>query len=140
LKLGYINLRRAILAWLLIAFAETINGTIRELFITPAIGQQPAHQVGFLIAIVLILFIAWLTAPWIKAETFKTQLAVGFLWLVLMLVFEFGLGYILGFSWEYLLADYNLASGGLMSYGLAIMLLAPAFGAWLQNKIATKSK
>jgi hypothetical protein len=140
LKLGYINLRRAILAWLLIAFAETINGTIRELFITPAIGQQPAHQVGFLIAIVLILFIALLTAPWIKAETFKTQLAVGFLWLVLMLVFEFGLGYILGFSWEYLLADYNLARGGLMSYGLAIMLLAPAFGAWLQNKIATKSK
>lgn len=128
------------MAWLLIAFAETINGTIRELFITPAIGQQPAHQVGFLIAIVLILFIAWLTAPWIKAETFKTQLAVGFLWLVLMLVFEFGLGYILGFSWEYLLADYNLARGGLMSYGLAIMLLAPAFGAWLQNKIATKSK
>ena len=134
------NLRKALIAWLLIASAETVNGTIRELFITPVIGQRPAHQLGFIIAITLILFIAWLTAPWIKAETFKSQLAVGLVWLILMLIFEFGLGYILGFSWEYLLADYNLARGGLMSFGLVIMLLAPAFGAWLRNTIATKSK
>jgi hypothetical protein len=134
------NLRKVFIAWLLIALAETINGIIRELFITPVIGQRSAHQLGFFIAITLILFIAWLTAPWIKAETFKTQLVVGILWLILMLVFEFGLGFFLGFSWEYLLADYNLARGGLMSFGLVIMLLAPAFGAWLRNIIAIKSK
>ena len=90
--------------------------------------------------IVIILFIAWLTAPWIKAETFKAQLLVGLLWLILMVVFEFGLGFVLGFSWDYLLADYNLSRGGLMSFGLLIMLLAPAFGAWLRNRIATKSR
>jgi hypothetical protein len=129
-----INWKKAFLAWLFIAFAETINGTIRELFITPLIGQRSAHQVGFLIAIVVILFIAWLTAPWIKVETFKTQLAVGLLWLILMLIFEFGVGYLLGFSWQYLLADYNLAKGGLMSFGLVIMLLAPAFGAWSRGR------
>lgn len=134
------NLRKALIAWLLIALAETINGTIRELFITPVIGQLSARQLGFFIAITLILFIAWITAPWIKAETFKAQLMVGILWLILMLVFEFGLGFVLGFSWEYLLADYNLARGGLMSFGLVIMLLAPAFGAWLHNIIAIKSK
>ena len=134
------NLRKALIAWLLIALAETVNGTIRELFITPVIGQLSAHQLGFFIAITLILFIAWITAPWIKAETFKAQLVVGILWLILMLVFEFGLGFVLGFSWEYLLADYNLARGGLMSFGLVIMLLAPAFGAWLHNIIAIKSK
>lgn len=134
------NLRKALIAWLLIALAETVNGTIRELFITPVIGQLSAHQLGFFIAITLILFIAWITAPWIKAETFKVQLVVGILWLILMLVFEFGLGFVLGFSWEYLLADYNLARGGLMSFGLVIMLLAPAFGAWLHNIIAIKLK
>jgi hypothetical protein len=134
------SLRKALIAWLLIASAETVAGTIRELFITPVIGQRSAHQLGFFIAVTNILFIAWLTAPWIKAETFKTQLVVGFLWLILMLIFEFGLGFVLGFSWEYLLADYNLARGGLMSFGLVIMLLAPTFGAWLRNTIATKSK
>jgi hypothetical protein len=128
------------MAWLLIASAETVAGTIRELFITPIIGQRPAHELGFFIAVANILFIAWLTAPWIKTETFKSQLAVGMLWLISMLIFEFGLGYILGFSWEYLLADYNLARGGLMSFGLVIMLLVPAFGAWLRNTIVTKSK
>jgi hypothetical protein len=126
-------LRKSILAWLLIASLETINGTIRELFITPLIGQRPAHQIGFFLAVALILFVAWLTASWIKAETFKIQLMVGLLWLILMLIFEFGLGYILGFSWKYLLADYNLARGELMSFGLVIMLLAPAFGAWSRN-------
>lgn len=134
------NLRKALIAWLLIALAETVNGTIRELFITPLIGRLSAHQLSFFIAITLILFIAWITTPWIKAETFKAQLVVGILWLILMLVFEFGLGFVLGFSWEYLLADYNLARGGLMSFGLVIMLLAPAFGAWLHNIIAIKSK
>jgi hypothetical protein len=134
------SLRKALIAWLLIASAETVAGTIRELFITPVIGQRSAHQLGFFIAVTNILFIAWLTAPWIKAETFKTQLVVGFLWLILMLIFEFGLGSVLGFSWKYLLADYNLARGGLMSFGLVIMLLAPAFGAWLHNTIVTKSK
>lgn len=133
----HINLRKAILAWLLIALAETINGTIRVLFITPIIGQRLAHQAGFFIAIALILFIAWLTAPWIKAITFKSQLLVGFLWLILMLIFEFGLSYILGYSWDYLLADYNLLQGGLMPFGLLIMLLAPIFGARLRNKIIT---
>jgi hypothetical protein len=129
-----INWKKAFLAWLLIAFAEIINGTIRELYITPSIGQQSAHQIGFLIAIVVILFIAWLTAPWIKVETFKKQLIVGCLWLILMLIFEFGVGYLLGFSLQYLLADYNLANGGLMSFGLVIMLLAPAFGVWFRNR------
>ena len=45
------NLRKALIAWLLIAMAETINGTIRELFITPVIGQWLAHQVGFIVAL-----------------------------------------------------------------------------------------
>ena len=90
-------LRKSILAWLLIASLETISGTIRELFITPLIGQRPAHQIGFFLTVALILLIAWLTAPWINAETFKTQFTVGFHWLILMLIFEFGLGYILGF-------------------------------------------
>jgi len=126
-------LRNAILSWLLIALLETINGTIRVIFITPLIGLRPAHQIGFFLAVALILFIAWLTAPWIKAETLKLQLLIGFLWLILMFIFEFGLGYILGSSWDYLLADYNLARGGLMSFGLVIMLFAPAFGVWSRN-------
>lgn len=80
----------------------------------------------------LILFIAWLTAAWLKAETFRSQIKVGCLWLILMLAFEFGLGYLRGYSWEHMLSDYDLTQGGLMSIGLVVLLLAPAFGAWLR--------
>jgi hypothetical protein len=127
-------LRKAILIWLLIAFAESVNGTLREIFITPAVGARSAHQIGFFIGTGLILFIAWLTAPWLKAQTLETQFKVGGLWLTLMVAFEFGLGYLRGFSGETMLSDYNPALGGLMSFGLVVLLLAPTFGAWLRAR------
>jgi hypothetical protein len=129
-----VNLRKAISIWLLIVFAESVNGTIREFFIAPAIGDRSTRQIGFVVGSALILFIAWLTAPWLRAETFKAQLKVGGLWLMLIVAFEFGLGYARGFSGERMLSDYNLAQGGLMSFGLVILLLAPAFGARLRTK------
>jgi len=100
------------------------------------VGDRTAHQIGFFIGTGLILFIAWLTAAWLKVETLKSQLQVGCLWLILMLAFEFGVGLLRGFSWEHMLSDYNLARGGLMSFGLVVLLLAPAFGAWLRAMAA----
>lgn len=134
------NVRKAILAWLIIVFAESINGTLREFLISPVIGDLPARQIGFFIGSGLILFIAWLTAPWLKADTFNTQLKIGSLWLGLIVIFEFGLGYARGLSWERMLSDYNLAQGGLMSFGLLVLLFAPAFGAWLRSKSDNSQK
>lgn len=128
------NLRKALSIWLLIVLTESINGTLREFFITPAVGGRSAHQIGFFIGTGLILFLAWLTASWLNAETLKIQLKVGCLWLGLMVAFELGLGYLRGLSWEHMLADYDLTQGGLMSFGLVVLLLAPAFGAWLRAR------
>lgn len=128
------SLRNVILAWLLIILLESFNGAVREFYIAPAIGDLPARRLGFFIGAGLILFIAWLTAPWIKAETLMAQLKAGGVWLGLMLVFELGLGYARGFSWEHMLSDYNPAQGGLMLFGLVIVLFAPAMGAWLRSK------
>ena len=97
-------------------------------------GDRSAHQIGFVIGSGRIFFIAWLTAPWLEADTFKAQFKVGGLWLVLIVAFELGLGYVHGFSWETMLSDYNLARGGLMPFGLVVLLLAPAFGARLRAR------
>ena len=54
--------RRATLVWMLLILAETLNGTVREIFIAPVLGDLRARQVGIPIACVLIFLIAWATA------------------------------------------------------------------------------
>ena len=121
----------AIAVWMLIAVAETIHGTLRRLFIVPAIGELRSHQLGVVVGCALILFTSWLCARWLGARTREDQIKVGVLWLVLILIFEFSLGLAFGMSWERMLADYDLSQGGLMLFGLAFLLAAPALGAKL---------
>ena len=132
--------RKTIAVWILIAVTESIHGVIRQLFIAPVIGDLPARQVGVFVASALILLIAYLTARWLDARTLKNQLQIGAVWVVLMLIFEFSLGAVLGVSRTQMLADYNLAQGGLMGFGFALLLFAPAIAAKLRglNSIPTK--
>ncbi len=127
------NLRRAIAIWLLILAAESINGTIRRLWLVPALGEHTSHQIGVVAASISFLFIAWLTARWLDARTFKAQLQVGMLWVVLMLCFEFGVGLAIGYSMQHMLVEYDLSQGGLMGLGFLVLLFAPAFGATVMN-------
>jgi hypothetical protein len=127
------NWWRAIAIWLLILAAESISGTIRRIWLVPALGEHAAHQIGVVAASTLILFIAWLTARWLDARTFKAQFQVGVLWVALMLCFEFGVGLAIGNSMQQMLAEYDLTRGGLMGLGFLVLLFAPALGARMTN-------
>ena len=132
--------RRTIAVWILIAVAESIHGVIRQLFIAPIIGELPARQVGVFVTSALILLIAYLTTRWLDARTLKNQLQIGAVWVVLMLIFEFCLGAALGVTRTQMLADYNLAQGGLMGFGFAFLLFAPAIAAKLRGMSPTTAK
>ena len=121
--------RRALVAWLAIVVAESIHGTIRQLFIAPALGDLPARQLGVLTGSIIIFVIAWLSVRWIGAGTLREQLQVGAAWVVLIVAFEFGLGSALGYTRERILSDYDPSAGGYMLFGLLSMLLAPALAA-----------
>ena len=132
--------RRAIAVWVLIAVAESIHGVIRQLFIAPVIGDLPARQVGVFVGSVLIPFIAYLTARWLDAKILKKQLQIGAVWVVLMLIFEFSLGAVLGVTRTQMLADYNPAQGGLMGFGFAFLFFAPAIAAKFRGLNSTTTK
>jgi hypothetical protein len=123
------NWYRALMAWFLIVIAESINGTLRRFFLAPALGDLLARQVGVLIGSTIIFAIAVTFIRWIGARSFGQQFRVGLLWVVLIVVFEFGLGAILGYSRERMLSDYNIVEGGFMLLGLLFMLFAPALAA-----------
>ncbi|MBF2028307.1 MAG: hypothetical protein IGS48_16325 [Oscillatoriales cyanobacterium C42_A2020_001] len=132
---------RAFAIWLLFIVAESLNGTIRELWLVPALGDVRAHQVGFVSGSILILTIATLFIPWLHPSRILELLQVGLLWLVLTLGFEIGLGrLILGYSWNRIAADYNLSQGGLMAFGLLLLLVAPAIAAKLRGVLPNQNQ
>ena len=76
---------------------------------------------------VVTIFISWLRLP-----SIGSMLAVGTVWVLFTIAFEIVLGRIvLGYSWNRVLSDYDLARGGLLSLGLVIFALSPLIAAKL---------
>ena len=59
---------------------------------------------------------------------------MGGLWVGLTLMFEMGLGRLMGLGWDRLLADYDLLHGGFMPLGLLAMALTP----WAVRRLQAK--
>ncbi|GGX85211.1 hypothetical protein [Vogesella alkaliphila] len=121
---------RVLVVWGLIVLAETLQGMLRQLWLVPWLGELPARQLGVVSGALLILLITWATRRWLRLRTPAQQLQAGALWLLLMLLFEFGLGTLLGYPPERLLADYDPRTGGYLGLGMLVLLLAP----WLVGR------
>jgi len=96
---------------LLIAFA---NGTLREAWIRKHTGELQAHQISTVLLVLLFAVYTWLIVRVWPPESAEHALAIGLLWLLLTLSFEFLFGhYGSGLSWSTLLTEYNLLAGRL---------------------------
>jgi hypothetical protein len=127
-------LLKGMMIWLMFIVAESLNGTVRIFWLIPAFGDPLAHQLSFLMGAILIVTIATIFVSWLQASHISQLLAVGVLWLLLTVGFELALGRIvLGYSWSQIAADYNIYQGGLMPYGLVLLILAPVLGAKIQG-------
>ena len=130
---GAVSWVRALAVWLLIALVESVHGTLRELFLVPAVGAAVAQRVGFVVGSLLVIGVAWAMSRWLGAAGRAEQLGVGALWALLMLGFELALGLARGYGWPRIGAEFDPSQGGLMGFGLLLMLLAPMLGAWLRR-------
>lgn len=126
--------KRALIVWLGIVLAESVHGTLRTLFLEPVLGSFRARQWSVLTGSALILTIAWATSRWVGARRRGDLLALGAVWVALTSGFEIALGrLVMGASWERILEDYDLRRGGLMLFGMIVLLLAPLL-AWKLKK------
>lgn len=127
-------LLRASAVWLVIMVLESAHGGLRELFLAPAVGDFRARRIAVFTGSLLILAAACLFVRWIRAGTTRRLIAVGVLWLVLTLIFEFCVVRpALGYSWERALSDYDLSRGGLMPFGLLLLTLSPLVASKLRG-------
>jgi hypothetical protein len=119
-------LLRSIAIWLIFITIESLNGTIRTLWLVPLLGDLRAHQISFVTGSLLILTIATIFVHWLNISNVSQSIGIGVLWMLLTVVFEVGLGRLaLGYSWAQIAADYNLLKGRLMPLGLVLLVLAP---------------
>lgn len=125
-------LRRTLVVWLVIIAAETVHGILRELFLTPIVGDLRARQIGVAVGSLIVFAVALAFSRWLGARSTRRLLGIGLAWVVLTLVFEAVLGTLLGLSAERMLADYDFTAGGFMPFGLAVMLLSPWIAARLR--------
>lgn len=129
-------LTRGFIVWLFIIAAEFVHGTARILLLQPLTGDLRARQIAVFTGILIILTITYLFIGWIRAASRTQLLAIGVMWLVLTVAFEISLGRLLNLSWERIFSDYDLANGGLMSFGLLLLTLAPLITASVKTEIS----
>jgi hypothetical protein len=112
-----------------------MNGAFREFALVRIIGKKAAQPLSCFTGSALILAATYLLLPWMGASGNSQYLAVGGLWLLLTLVFEFVFGhYIAKKSWKELLHAYTpqaLMEGNLWIVCLIIIFLSP----WLAAKM-----
>lgn len=119
-------LRRPFIVWLVIIAVESVHGTLRTIFLVPALGDHRARQVSVFTGACLILAISVFFVRWMRAETTSRLIWIGMFWTFLTVVFEILLGrFVMGMSWERLAAEYDITTGSLMPLGLAFMIIAP---------------
>lgn len=118
--------RRALLAWVVMAVAMSLNGIFRVKVLVPQWGEIRAGVASAASGIALIQLIARQTMQGDIPLSSRQRLGIAFLWLVLTIAFEFTFGhYVDARPWPELIANYNLLQGHLWPIVLASLAGAP---------------
>lgn len=123
-----------ILAWFPMIIIAIANGLFREKVLTRHLNELQAHQMSTFTMIMLFGIYVWILFKlWIPTST-NQAILIGFLWLVLTVVFEFVFGhYVAEHSWEKLLNDYNVLQGRVWILVLIWITVSPYLIYKIQN-------
>ena len=117
--------RFAFFAWLPLPVLCVLSGVLRQLPLTPHLGEPAACPLSGLSLSLLIAAYVVLLGRRRRLAPGPTR-ATGGLWLVLTVAFELLLGYYAaGDSWSRLLANYDITSGNLWLLDVVWVAAAP---------------
>lgn len=125
-KKGAFVLIRYILAWFLLLALAVANGVLRQSTFGKAMPELRAHQLSTLIGSVLIGIAVWFIIRVWPPSSSRQAVAIGFIWLVLTVAFEFFMGLVLaGRPLPQVLYDYNILAGRVWVLFLIWLTVAP---------------
>lgn len=111
--------------WLTLVLVESGHGILRRLLLEPYLGDLRARQLSVFTGAALIVLVFWLTLKRLGPHPAQRWWTLGLFWLALTLAFEVGLGRAAGMSWDRIASDFDPRRGGLLSFGMLVILVAP---------------
>jgi hypothetical protein len=121
---------RGFLVWLLFIPLAVANGILRDLLLTPALGDTVGRAASSVSLSILIYCLTLFFITRLGIDTRRECLLVGFFWMVLTLLFEFAFFVlVMGHPMNVLLQDYDLFRGRLWLLVLTTTLVAPLLAA-----------
>lgn len=127
---------RGTLMWLGLAATAFVLGALRDGLLAPVLGDRAAHITGTLAVCAAFFALIYLLVIRAGSEWTNGQLwLLGAYWLLLTNAFEFlFFHYVMGESWEALLANYNVLEGRLWPLVLATVVFGPRVARALQRR------
>jgi hypothetical protein len=125
---------RSFFLWLLFIPLAILNGVMRDLVLTPALGETAGRALSSVTLSALILGVAVLFVKRLGVNTLIWLLIVGFFWLILTALFEFSFFLlVMGHPMDELLGEYDLFRGRLWVLVLATTFFAPLIAARIRK-------
>jgi len=126
---------RALGVWFVLVIAAIFNGTFRVAVLSPNLNEQLSHILSTVMLIVIIFIITGIFVSKLKKVTKNELWITGLIWVAATLIFEFIFGhYVMGHSWEKLIADYNFLKGRFFLLIIISTLVSP----YIAGKILKK--
>ena len=126
---------KPVAAWLLILLLAVLNGGLRESVLVPALGLPAAYMLSGILLSACVLTVAIALAGWMKLGDARRSLAVGLLWFLLTVAFEFGFGRLVqDRSWSQMLDAYTFRDGNIWPLVLLVTFLAPLVAAVVRRR------
>ena len=126
MRMNIVLLKTAIRVWLMEILVSGFNFfVLMNLVYEPRWGAVVAHQIGMSSRVVYISIFAYLLLRYVKKYETKDLIHVGFLWLGLTLIFEWGGSLAIGRPVEEILIWWNIFTGYMWPYVLLTYLLSP---------------
>ncbi len=123
---------KAFLVWCMILPLAIINGIFREYVLLPQFGSTAAQPISGVMLALLIICLTWFCLPFFGFLRTSQYCAIGAVWLLLTISFEFCFGRLIAHkSWCELLQAYDITGGNLWSLVLLVTALSP----WITTKL-----
>jgi hypothetical protein len=103
-----------------------LNGAVREKLLTPMLGQQLALPLSGILLSGVLLIVAYILLRILKASSRQQCWLIGSSWLILTVVFEFGVDhFIMRKPWQDLFEAYTMHQGNLWLLVLTTIFVLP---------------
>jgi hypothetical protein len=125
---------RAVVIWCALLVIASVNGFVREAVLIPRLGEVAGRAFSTLALSAFIVILTWMSIRWMAPQSAEQTWAIGVLWVVLTLAFEFLAGhYLFHNPWDRLLEDYNVVRGRIWILVLITTLVSPRLCASLRH-------